>query len=207
MGLMEFILDFAELCIWPITLISCLLIVRAPLGLLIPFAQSIKYKDFELQFSQELSQVSQQAQQVLPNLQFEMDVNNSLTQLLQHANHLPNHSIFQAWANLNLCARNILIQHQPHIVIPSHQPYKFVGEALINQHLISEKHAKLFHELRQLRNKVAHAPNFEVSTMLAKQYVEVCFALIDALTGSATLTSKRGQNYDVKAANPASMQI
>lgn len=187
MGLMAFILDLAELCIWPITIITCLLIVRAPLGLLIPFAQSIKYKDFELQFSQELNQVSDQAQQVL---HVEVSTAPSLDQLLQHANHLPNHSIFQAWSSLETCCRNLLLEHKPNIIIPDDRPYKFVGEALTREKIISEKHAKLFHELRQLRNKVSHAPNFEVNSVLAKQYIEVCFALIDELSDLNTTKLK-----------------
>ena len=74
------------------------------------------------------------------------------------------------------------------------RPYKFVGEALTREKIISEKHAKLFHELRQLRNKVSHAPNFEVNSVLAKQYIEVCFALIDELSDSNNPQLKYAQH-------------
>ena len=62
---MEFTLLAMDKLIWPMTLISVLLILREPLRLLLPFAQSIKFKEFEMNFSQELDCATEQANQAL----------------------------------------------------------------------------------------------------------------------------------------------
>lgn len=68
---------------------------------------------------------------------------------------------------------------------------------LISEALINTKQGKLFSELRQLRNRVAHAVNYEVAKAEAIQYIELCFKLIEHLnsltpseTGSCHLQVK-----------------
>ena len=177
MGWMEFVLQLTNLLVWPFTLIVSLFLLRSPLSLLIPFAESIKYKDFELQFSQELEQVSRQASDAIPTFKFE-------TASLEHgpiADFLPNASILSAWSSLDKTAQQTLLNYDANLKIPADQPYKYVGKALLDNHLISQKQSKIFHDLRVLRNKVAHAKNYRISSVLAKQYIEVCEALTESL--------------------------
>jgi hypothetical protein len=180
MNWMEFVLQLTGQLVWPTTLIICLYLLRSPLSLLIPFAESIKYKDFELQFSQELEQVSQQASDAIPAFNYEIQ---SLEQD-RISDFLPNASILTAWAKLDQAAKETLLNFDSSIHIPKDQPYKYVGQALLENQLINQKQSKLFHELRSLRNKVAHAKNYRISSVLAKQYIEVCSALTEALKAS-----------------------
>ncbi len=183
MNWMGFVLDFAELTVWPFTLVMTLLILRKPLNLLLPFAQSIKYKDFELQFCQDLNAVSEQASEALPALQTFKPIELSTEQgLLKNAQFLPNHSILEAWSVLEKQSELLLLSKLPNINIPTQTRYKFIGQNLLENNIISAKQAKLFHELRQLRNKVAHAHNYQVNTVLALQYIKLCFAMKNSLT-------------------------
>ena len=179
MGWMEFTLELVNQLVWPITLVICLYLLRSPLSLLIPFAESIKYKDFELQFSQELEQVSQQASEAIPAFSIE----SSPLKQERIADFLPNASILSAWNALDQAAQQKLLSYDASISIPADQPYKYVGKALLENNLISQKQSKIFHDLRVLRNKVAHAENFQISGKLAKQYIEVCDALSKAISG------------------------
>ena len=177
MGWMEFILQLTNQLVWPCTLIVSLIILRAPLSLLIPFAESIKYKDFELQFSQELEQVSQQASDAIPSFKFE----HASIEQGRIADFLPNASILSAWSNLDQTAQQTLLNYDASVKIPADQPYKYVGQTLLDNQLISQKQSKVFHDLRILRNKVAHARNYRISSVLAKQHIEVCEALTESL--------------------------
>jgi len=177
---MEFTLLAMDKLIWPATLICVLLILREPLRLLLPFAQSIKFKEFEVSFSQELDQVSEQASQALPKYHPPATPNKS-QRLIQNAGFLPNQSILEAWKSVDASAQTLLLSQQPHIIIPEKLRYKFMGEHLLQLQLITQKQANLFHELRQLRNKVAHAKNFSVNSALAVQYIELCLALVEYL--------------------------
>lgn len=177
MNWMDFVLDIVELTIWPFTLLMSLVILRSPLGLLLPFAQSIRYKDFELQFSQDLNQVRQDAHSDLEAWLPERDQQR----LVELASHLPNHGILEAWSHVELSAEKLLLKRFPALVIPTEQRYKFLGKALLEHNLIDEKQSKLFHELRRLRNRVAHAKGFEVNALLSQQYINICFALSESL--------------------------
>lgn len=166
--------------IWPATLIGVLLILREPLRLLLPFAQSIKFKEFEVNFSQELDNATAQANAALPK--YHPPAHLSVSQRLkQNASFLPNQSILQAWKSVEASAESLLLNQQPQLTIPEKQRYKFMGEHLLQQQLITQKQANLFHELRQLRNKVAHAKNYSVNSVLAVQYIELCLALVEYL--------------------------
>ncbi len=177
---MDFILMAMDKLIWPATLICILLILREPLRLLLPFAQSIKFKEFEVNFSQELDNASAQASDALPQYN-PPALFNKVDRLKQNADFLPNQSILQAWKSVEASAEALLMKHQPHLSIPENQRYKFMGEHLLQLQLITQKQSNLFHELRQLRNKVAHAKNYSVNSELAVQYIELCLALVEYL--------------------------
>lgn len=180
MNWMDFILDILELCIWPFTLLTSLYLLRSPLSLLLPFTESIKYKDLELQFSHDLNLAREHAQQALPSYEHGFDRQS----LLDNSQYLPNHSVLEAWAYLSMSTQKLLLDHFPDTEMPTQQTYKFVGQTLLDNKLFTEKQAKLFHELRQLRNKVAHASGFEISGVLARQYIDMCFAFNESLKAS-----------------------
>ena len=177
---MDFILMAMDKLIWPATLICVLLILREPLRLLLPFAQSIKFKEFEVNFSQELDNASAQASDALPKYNPPTRL-TKVDRLKQNADFLPNQSILQAWKSVEASAEALLMKHQPQLNIPENQRYKFMGEHLLQLQLITQKQSNLFHELRQLRNKVAHAKNYSVNSELAVQYIDLCLALVEYL--------------------------
>ena len=183
----EFTLALVDKLTWPCIIVIVLLILQKPLQVLLPFTQSLKYKDFELNFSQQLNKISKQASDDLPPL-----AANDKTTIIKNAQFLPNQSILQAWINVDNGAEQLLLKHLPNIHIHDQQRYKFIGQSLLSHHLITNKQAKLFHELRQLRNKVAHAPDYEVNTVLALQYIELCFALIEAFETHSSIKSVAG---------------
>ncbi len=184
---MEFTLALVDKLTWPSIIVIALLVLQKPLQALLPLAQRVKYKDFELNFSQQLEKISEQASADLPPL----PTVNKMS-LIKNAQFLPNQSILQAWMKIDKSAEMLLLKHLPHIHIHDKQRYKFIGQSLLGHNLITNKQAKLFHELRQLRNKVAHAPDYEVNTVLALQYIELCFALIEALETDSSIKSVAG---------------
>ena len=184
---MEFTLAVIDKITWPGIVLIALLILHKPLQALLPSTQSVKYKDFELNFSQQLEKISEQASTDLPPL----PPIDKLT-LTKNAQFLPNQSILQAWVKVDKSAEQLLLKHLPNIHIHQEQRYKFIGQSLLNHHLITNKQAKLFNELRQLRNKVAHAPDYEVNTVLALQYIDLCFALIEAFETDSSIKNVAG---------------
>ena len=192
MSWMQFTIELLDKLIWPAVLMFAVINLKRPLSKLIPLAKKLKFKDLELEFGQGLKAVTQQAQGVFPELK-----TDKKTLLIASANGLPNSAILEAWEQVDLAAEQLIKSHCDNITLDQNTRYKHIENILINESLINTKQGKLFSELRQLRNKVAHAVNYEVGRAEAIQYIELCFKLIEHLH-SLTPSDIRSCNTVVK---------
>ena len=120
--------------------------------------------------------MTQAAEQVFPELK--IDKRNVL---IISASRLPNSAVIEAWEAVDLAAEKLIHSHCSNIILDKDTRYKHIENILISEKLLSTKQGKLFRELRQLRNKVAHAVGYEVDKVQAVQYIELCFKLIEYL--------------------------
>lgn len=51
---MQFLIELIDKLIWPIVAIFCIYRLHRPLAALIPLAKKLKFKEFEVEFGQEL---------------------------------------------------------------------------------------------------------------------------------------------------------
>ena len=157
MSWMQFIIALIDKLAWPLVLVFAVISLKRPLAKLIPLAKKLKFKDLELEFSQELKAVTQAAEQVFPELK--IDKRNVL---IISASRLPNSAVIEAWEAVDLAAEKLIHSHCSNIILDKDTRYKHIENILISEKLLSTKQGKLFRELRQLRNKVAHAVGYEV---------------------------------------------
>ncbi|MGS0691378.1 hypothetical protein [Shewanella sp. 30m-9] len=178
MSWMQFTIELIDKLIWPTMLVFAVVSLKRPISTLIPLAKKLKFKDLEVEFGQGLKAVTQQAEGVFPELK-----TDKKTRLIASANHLPNSAIIEAWEQVDLAAELLIKSHCDNITLDKNTRYKHIENILISEQLINTKQGKLFSELRQLRNKVAHAVSYEVGKAEAIQYIELCFKLIEHLHG------------------------
>lgn len=179
MSWMEFTLGLLDKLAWPLIVVFIILSLRKPIADLIPLAKRMKYKDFELEFGQELRAVTRTAAgEAFPEL-----TQDKRARLIASADELPNATVLEAWSALADSARQLIQSRHQELVLDSSTPYKQLENILLSEALIDIKKGKLFSELRQLRNRVAHARGFEVGRAEALQYTELCFRLVDHLDG------------------------
>ncbi|MEZ9237385.1 HEPN domain-containing protein [Shewanella sp. 10N.286.52.A9] len=171
---MQFIIELLDKLAWPLVFVFCVLMLQKPIARLIPLARKLKFKDFEVEFGQELKAVSKHAQGAFPELK-----QNKKAILIASVGNLPSSSILEAWREVDDAAENLIVAKLDNVDLESSTRYKLIEETLISQHLVDTKKAKLFNELRQLRNKVAHAKDYQVGKLEAVQYIELCFVLVD----------------------------
>ncbi len=176
MSWMEFTIALLDKLVWPAVLVFAVMSLKRPLAKLIPLAKKLKFKDLELEFGQGLKAVTQQAEGVFPELK-----TDNKTLLIASATHLPNSAIIEAWEQVDLTAERLIKSHCNNITLDKNTRYKHIENILISEQLINTKQGKLFSELRQLRNRVAHAVGYEVGKAEAIQYIELCFKLIEHL--------------------------
>ncbi|ABV85851.1 TM1812 family CRISPR-associated protein [Shewanella pealeana] len=176
MSWMEFIVALLDKLIWPAVLVFGVITLKRPISKLIPLAKKLKFREFEVEFGQGLKAVTEQAQGVFPELK-----TDKKSMLIASANSLPNSAILEAWEQVDLAAEQLIKSHCDNITLDKNTRYKHIENILISEALINTKQGKLFSELRQLRNKVAHAVGYEVGKAESIQYIELCFKLIEHL--------------------------
>lgn len=184
MNWMQFITSLLDILIWPVVVIFLFFSLRIPLSSLIPLAKKLKYKDFEVEFIQELKAVKKQAEGAFPELK-----QDKKALLMASAENLPNSAVLEAWQVVDDAAESLIRTKRSDVDLDTNTRYKHIENILVNDKFIDTKKGKLFRELRQLRNKVSHAPNYEVGKTEAIQYIELCFKLADYLN---TLTNTSG---------------
>ena len=176
MDWMQFTIALIDKLIWPLVVVFAVVSLKRPLAKLIPLAKKLKFKDLELEFGQGLKAVTAQAEGVFPELK-----TDKKALLIASANNLPNSAVLETWEQVDLAAERLIKLHCDNITLDKNTRYKHIENILISEALINTKQGKLFSELRQLRNRVAHAVNYEVGKAEAIQYIELCFKLIDHL--------------------------
>ncbi len=169
---MQFTLSLLDIVIWPSVVVGLCLLLRNPLIRLLPLAKKLKYKDFEMEFGEELKAANREARQAFPEL-----VSDKKAQLIASVENLPNSAILNAWNEVEDEAGALLKSQNPALELNTETPYKHMGELLVMGGHLDIAKGKLFTELRRLRNKVAHAKDFQVGRAEAIQYVELCFQL------------------------------
>lgn len=176
MNWMEFVIQLLDKLAWPLLALLALLTLRQPLAELVSQAKRLKYKDLELEFDQDLQAVSKEAEAAFPELSAD-----KRSRLLSTVKHLPNTAIIEAWDMLDQAAERLIRQQVEGADLNVPTRYKTMGSILAQNDLLDTKKLKLFTELRQLRNKVAHARGFSVGQAEAVLYIELCCRLTEYL--------------------------
>lgn len=185
MSWMEFTIELLDKLVWPGVLVFAVITLRRPISKLIPLAKKLKFRELEVEFGEGLKAVTEQAQGVFPELK-----TDKKSMLIASANHLPNSAIIEAWEQVDLAAERLIKSHCDNITLDKNTRYKHIENILISEALIDTKQGKLFSELRQLRNRVAHAVGYEVGGAEAIQYIELCFKLIEHLNSISPSTAQ-----------------
>lgn len=176
MNWMEFVIQVFDKLAWPVVLLICVFTLKRPLSKLIPLAKKLKFKDLEVEFGQELKAISQKAEGAFPELKYDR---KSL--LIASANNLPNSAVIQAWEAVDTAAESLIRAKKINIELDVDTRYKHIESILLKESFFNTKQGKLFSELRQLRNRVAHAVGYEIGKVEAVQYIELCFKLVSHL--------------------------
>lgn len=172
MNWMQFAVELMDKLAWPAVVVFALVSLKAPIARLIPLARKLKFKELEVEFGQGLEVVKKKAEGAFPELK-----QDKQAQLIATANHLPNAAVLEAWKAVDDAAERLIRSRNKDVNLDIDRRYKLLEDLLASEKVVDTKKIKLFSELRQLRNKVAHAVDYEVGKVEAIQYIELCFKL------------------------------
>jgi hypothetical protein len=167
---------------WPVTVIWLGYLFRADLRLLLSRVSTLKYKDVEANFGKKLSEAERKAENIIDSTPLNNESDITLKeQLLRIAEISPRAAVVEAWTLIETAAmRNGLW---------SGDAIKRTNPRIIIEHLsksgkFSKESLELINELRQIRNRASHLPDFAISQSEAERYLELAAksaAVIDAI--------------------------
>lgn len=177
---MEYFVRLVEALAWPFTMLLLLWLGRKRIDHLLTLVQKIKFKDFEIEFSKQLEQVKESAQED-PKL-IKGDVEPETYALLDVS---PSAAILESWRQLEIAAHakvKALLSPGETFREPLRRPVDY----LEHKGALIPSTARAIRGLRQLRNSVAHTSKADViSKGDAAEYVELAATMrkqIEAIT-------------------------
>jgi len=172
----SFIIHLLDIAIWPVTIFILIMMFRKYLVELIPLLKKLKYKDLELDFGQKMQKLKKDAEDSFTN-----NSEEKYTKEKEHLHSLseisPCAAIMESWKEVEVSTLKLIMKHKPDVKIDSSTPYRHMQTIFEKDKLIEMKMIKVFGDLRTIRNRAAHAINYEINTEKAVEYVDVALKL------------------------------
>ena len=154
----QFIADIISNLAWPSVAIAFLFIFRSELGKIVERLAHVKYKDLEIDFEK----VKQQAEEL--HIEFAQEpplIENPIftsleDQIMDAVVRAPSAAILLAWSGLETAIASAVARLAISPDSPSYRSPMHNIDMLSKNGRLSKKHESLLHEMRMLRNKVAH---------------------------------------------------
>lgn len=153
---------------WPTAVITIFLVLRRPILDLLPFVHRLKWKEVEIEFGQQVKEISAEIVRELPPSDVALDSSKD-DSLFRLAEVSPRAAVLEAWRGVELAA----LDAARRIAGDEFRNSTFTYDALRKLER-SEQMAPsilgLLRELRTLRNQAAHSPDFAISKEAAFEY-------------------------------------
>ena len=185
MDWMTFAAKIVESLAWPAVAVVLAVLLRDDIRRLVPFIKKLKAGPVEAEFEREVKALKEAA---APPSQREVTaakVPDAVSKefLVQLAALHPRSAILESWIRVEAAARAVLSRRAAPAATGGYIPAARLAEPLAQQDVITQGQVTLFHELRRLRNEVAHAPTFEPTVDAAMAYVDLAVFLQGHLEG------------------------
>lgn len=172
---------------WPVVTVILLLTFRDELTKVVPFIKRLKAGPVEAEFDREVKQLKELA---APDGQVEVTSPASVASkefLFQLAQLHPRSAILESWVRLEAAARAALPQDISKSSKAGYVPAANLSQTLVNAGKIDQSQVTLYHELRRLRNDVAHLVGPEPTQESVHSYIELAASLQQRLEMTSDL--------------------
>ena len=180
----SFVVGLVHALAWPATIITLVILLRKPLSELIPLLQRVKYKDLEIEFGERLEEARAE---VLPSGEAVTGPSAAEEKAAQLAAVSPRAAVLETWRELEVevlrAAKSILKKRGDDST--GLRAFRAFAEVERSQEF-DRSVAAVLRELRMLRNKAAHAPDFAISAESAIEYARVADQVLQRLKESRT---------------------
>ena len=162
-----------EALAWPISSIVLVALLRGEISKLAPFLKKLKAGPLEAEFEREIKELKASTDQTPAEERQPAADPASKSFLLQLAELHPRSAILEAWVRVEAAARAALASKEQTHELSTYQPAARLAEALVQREVFAQGQVTLFHELRRLRNDVAHSPDLSPTLDSVRNYIEL----------------------------------
>lgn len=168
---------------WPVAFFATVYLLRGPIAKLVGLISRVKVSEVELEFDRQLTVAKEEASSEIPARSLTAEMVDE--HLLRLAGISPRAAVMEAWRHVEAaaldaaqvfigkdqCLNKIMTFHAISIIEKSGS--------------VPERIVHLLHRLRSLRNEVAHASDFSLSTASAIEYCQISIQVVSYLQGLA----------------------
>jgi len=174
MDSLTFISELVKAVAWPVTVTTVIFLLRNPILELLPLLRKLKYKELELEFTQEILELKTEAMVMAQEKGEEVpSISSSPSNLLNLVSFSTRAAIMEAWLEVESAAVAVASSFWGQSSSETFRNMPKLGEYLLKCKVIDEKQLAVFNKLRQLRNKATHAQEFELNESDAISYIQV----------------------------------
>lgn len=183
MDWLTFASNALESLAWPIAAVALVALLRSEIAKLAPHLKKLKAGPVEAEFEREIKELKASTSgQERPDDAKQSDP-ASKSFLYQLAALHPRSAILETWVRVEAAARTVLAAKLAGASMSTYVPAARLAEALVPHGVLNQAQLTLFHELRRLRNEVAHAQGFEPTEESACAYIDLGVFLQGLLEG------------------------
>nr|WP_321239330.1 hypothetical protein [uncultured Tolumonas sp.] len=174
MDVLTFIAELIKAVSWPATAIALVILLRKPIIELIPLLRRLKYKELELEFTQEISELKAEVETIAKEKgEAAPSIASTSANLLNLVTFSTRAAIMESWLEVESASVAIASSFWGKSPDETFRNMPKLGEYLLQCKVIDEKQLSVFNKLRQLRNKAAHAEDLDLSENDARSYVQL----------------------------------
>jgi hypothetical protein len=167
---------------WPVTVLTCVLLLRPFLARLIPLIKTVKYSDIEIQFGREVADIKATSSASLQARGIKSNQQPIWEDLIRLAAVRPRSAISRAWQQVEGALITRAKDWSLDVAPAVWQMPMVLGATMLNKGEISPEQYDLLGRLRQLVEESRHAPVDTLRPDDAAEFVGL------ALRFAATLT-------------------
>ena len=180
---MEIVVALLDAIAWPITILILALLFRSELRAGLKRLSYIKYRDTELKFEADLKKLEKKAL-LLPEANQDKVLNSiessEYARMIRLAEASPRAAIFEAWIKVEEATKKVAEAHG----IEHRGAYRTMR--LLREKEVVNVGLDLYDELRVLRNRAVHLPEFAIEIDEAERYILLALGLAMRLQEAAT---------------------
>lgn len=185
MDLLTFTAKIIESLAWPVASVVLVVLLRKEIAKLAPFLKKLKAGPVEAEFERDVIALQESTPEPVREKGAKVVDTASKNFLFQLAELHPRSAILESWVRVEAAARALLESKAIAVSKPTYLPAARLAEPLAQHGFITQGQVTLFHELRRLRNEVAHEQGLEPTLESARAYIDLASFLQGHIEGQA----------------------